>query len=76
MNIRKKGLFSSLLLWHGISIYTWQQPTISFDHAQRCSSYPYISSDTFRAICNHHIDEAHAEFNPVLKSEDHIIKRG
>jgi hypothetical protein len=53
------------------------QPPESFDQNQRYSSYPYISSDTFRAICNHIIDETDLPFNPEsVKDGDLIYVRG
>lgn len=77
MNIRKKCVFLCISLWHGVFIHAWQQPAISFDHSKRCSSYPYISGDTFRAISNHHIDEAHRTFNPAhVNDGDLIFVRG
>lgn len=53
------------------------QPPESFDPQERHSSYPYVSSDTFRAICNHIIDETNLPFDPTkVKDGDLIYVRG
>lgn len=53
------------------------QPHESFDPNQRHSSYPYISSDTFRSICDHIIDETNVPFEPRnVKDGDLIYVRG
>lgn len=45
--------------------YTFDfQPAVSFDHAKRRSGYPFLSSDTYRSICDHHIDETNLPFKP------------
>lgn len=53
------------------------QPAVSFDPNQRYSSYPYICSDTFRALCDHIIDETDLPFNPDdVKEGDLVYVRG
>lgn len=53
------------------------QPAASFDPQERYSSYPYISSDTFRAMSDHIIDETNLPFNPSdVKEGDLIYVRG
>lgn len=77
MNRGKTCVLFLVGISHWVFVDAWQQPAISFDHAKRYSSYPYISADTFRAICNHHIDEAHRTFNPAdVKDGDLIFVRG
>lgn len=49
------------------------QPSCSFDANQRYSSYPYISSDTFRSMCNHVIDETDLPFNPDDVMEGDLV---
>lgn len=39
----------------------------------RTSSYPYITGDTFRAICDHIIDETQDQFNTELVKPGDII---
>lgn len=40
---------------------------------QRLSSDPFISGDSFRAICDHHLDETRQEFYPQKVSKGDII---
>lgn len=52
------------------SIHSNEIPT---DHTKRHSSYPYISGDTFRAVCHHHIDETRTPFDPHAVAQGDII---
>lgn len=56
------------LMYHLLPI-----PPESYDHSKRKSSYPYISGDTFRAICDHHIDETNRPFDPKNVAMGDII---
>ena len=53
------------------------QADIPTDHEKRMSSYPYISGDTFRALCNHYIDETNHPFDSrSVRDGDIIFVRG
>ena len=43
------------------------------DNSKRKSSYPFISGDTFRSICDHIIDETKIPFSPDKVKDGDII---
>lgn len=80
MAVCKKNVFRVfvLLLCMCVSVVVCEdtfdyQPAISFDHSKRHSSYPFLSSDTFRSIANHHIDETKQRFDPQSVAQGDII---
>lgn len=79
----KHLLFIAILVSPSISntnryfLHFGAQPSESYDNRQRYTSYPYISSDTFRAISDHILDETDLPFNPdAVKEGDLIYVRG
>lgn len=74
MSFNKKSIVAMMTFSLMNNIHVADIPT---DHLKRVSSYPYISGDTFRAICNHHIDETNQPFDPhAVQTGDIIFVRG
>ncbi len=85
-NINKKLLLTIFL--HVLSFSTsgalsfiapkkWVHPEIPLDPQHRTGSYPYVSGDLFRAVCDFVIDETDIPFNPdEVKHGDTIFVGG
>lgn len=75
--MKKMSLLSSLLMFYScyLSGATYSIPYGSIPQHEpeglspRTSSFPYIAGDTFRAVCDFHIDEKRIPFDPE-KVED------
>ncbi|HRN78487.1 MAG TPA: glycosyltransferase [Candidatus Dependentiae bacterium] len=48
-------------------------PGIPIDPTQRISSYPYITGDTIRALCDHIYDETKIPFDPAAVQDGDIV---
>ncbi len=68
-------LLSVPVIWSGPILVPDQYvyPGIPFDANKRLSSYPYLSGDTFRALCDWILDETHIPFDPTLVADGDVI---